>query len=424
MNHTNPSRRGLTLVELLAVIAIIGLLIALLLPAVQVARESARAANCRANIRQVAQACLAYENANGVLPAMRSITAPQFSDWSSLPSSNGMMTSGFVFLLPYIDQMPLWDRLMATTPPFGPGYDNTSGIWNIPIPVYCCPSSPQGNPARGQSGGVPQGMGWYPNNRRNYYFCMGDWLGNSASDWAQQNGMPNQRAMGATNWKLKLTDPGGGWAMDDLSRFPANSRGLFGLCYDGTIGGTGKHRRMAQIIDGISNTIMLGEVGSAEGGLTGRNVRGRLATGGFPTSWMSITPVNCLATATGMAYNDGILVDFNGTSVNVTVPMTSAWQLGGSHVAGFQTILPPNSPSCAGEGDVWPRISLVSASSYHNGGVHVAMADGSVQFVSELIDTGTLAATIPRAATTPSPYGVWGALGTFRGKEGKGVNDL
>ena len=124
-----------------------------------------------------------------------------------------------------------------------------------------------------------------------------------------------------------------------------------------------------------------------------------------------------------MTYNAGVMVDWMGNTELATIPMTSAWQVGHPHVAGFHTILPPNSPSCSGN-SLPSLMSLISASSYHNGGVHVAMADGSVRFVSELIDTGTLAATIPRAATTPSPYGVWGALGTFRGKEGKGVNDL
>ena len=407
MNHT-PSRRGLTLVELLAVIAIIGLLMALLVPAVQSARESARAAACRANIRQVAQACLAYENANGVLPAMRSITAPQFSDWANLGASNRMATSGFVFLLPYIEQMAVWDQLMARTPPFGPGSD--SSYWNIAIPLYCCPSSPPGNPAGGMSGGVPNGTAFYRNNRRNYYFCMGDWLGNGT--WTTGNNCPYDAGMSpVTNYPLTL--------MNDLSRWPTNPRGLFGLCYDGNIGGTGRHRRMAQIIDGIGNTIMLGEVGSAEGGYTGRNVRGRNVWGGMPT----ITPMTCLATASGMSYNAGVMIELMGTTNNTYFPMTSAWQVGHAHVAGFQTILPPNSPSCA-DGNFWPQMALSSASSYHNGGVHVAMADGAVRFVSELIDTGSTSATIPRAATTPSPYGVWGALGTFRGNEGRSVDEL
>ena len=61
-------RRGVTLVELLVVIAIVGLLLGLLLPAVQSAREAGRRTRCLANIRQLALACLAHESARGVLP--------------------------------------------------------------------------------------------------------------------------------------------------------------------------------------------------------------------------------------------------------------------------------------------------------------------------------------------------------------------
>ena len=61
-------RTAFTLVELLVVIAIIGVLVALLLPAVQAAREAARRSACQSNNRQMALACLNYENAHGRLP--------------------------------------------------------------------------------------------------------------------------------------------------------------------------------------------------------------------------------------------------------------------------------------------------------------------------------------------------------------------
>jgi prepilin-type processing-associated H-X9-DG protein len=66
---------------------------------------------------------------------------------------------------------------------------------------------------------------------------------------------------------------------------------------------------------------------------------------------------------------------------------------------------------------------VLSGSSYHVGGMHVLMCDGAVRFVSENIDTGNLAAAgvLPSALTTtitgPSPYGVWGALGTRAGND-------
>ncbi len=62
------------------------------------------------------------------------------------------------------------------------------------------------------------------------------------------------------------------------------------------------------------------------------------------------------------------------------------------------------------------RANICSAQSYHPGGVNVVMADGSIHFISETIDTGDLTAPQPISGQ-PSPYGVWGALGSRDGGE-------
>lgn len=112
--------RGFTLIELLVVIAIIAILIALLLPAVQQAREAARRSTCKNNLKQLGLAVHNYVDVSKMIPAGFNI-ASVAGEWAA-PVYKG---NQFVFLLPYLDQGPLFKSL---------DFVNLAGIdwWRVP----------------------------------------------------------------------------------------------------------------------------------------------------------------------------------------------------------------------------------------------------------------------------------------------------
>ncbi len=119
--HVYQGRPGFTLVELLVVIAIIAILMGLLLPAVQNAREAGSRASCMNNLKQIGLAIRLYENANGKLPPSR--ISDVHASWA-------------VLILPYLEQTILfqqWD-LNASY------YDQTDSARLTPVPIYFCPS--------------------------------------------------------------------------------------------------------------------------------------------------------------------------------------------------------------------------------------------------------------------------------------------
>jgi prepilin-type N-terminal cleavage/methylation domain-containing protein len=126
---------GFTLIELLVVIAIIAVLVALLMPAVQQAREAARLSQCRNNLRQIG---LAFHNYEGQLRTLPSSTTSQidFGVWNSNPA-NYHLHSWATMLLPHLDQAPLYNLINFNVSALDPAnYDPAS----FRLSVYRCPS--------------------------------------------------------------------------------------------------------------------------------------------------------------------------------------------------------------------------------------------------------------------------------------------
>lgn len=146
-------RPGMTLVELLAVIAIIGLLVALLLPAVQGSREAARRSQCAGKLRQIALALAGYHDARRAFPpgALQDAAVCQGPD-------TPRRASWTVWILPHLEEAQLYDRFNPTSPAtrFAPLLLQTSAAegtstniagQNTPLPIFKCPSDPAPRPA-------------------------------------------------------------------------------------------------------------------------------------------------------------------------------------------------------------------------------------------------------------------------------------
>lgn len=135
---------GFTLVELLVVIAIIGILVSLLLPAVQSAREAARRMQCQNHMKQWGLAILNYENAHGVLNYPNSRQGGS----SGCSTVIGQRVSYPPFLWPFIEQSNLTDKYDFDLPfhhPYGQPQGTGNEPWvKIQVPMYFCPSDRQG----------------------------------------------------------------------------------------------------------------------------------------------------------------------------------------------------------------------------------------------------------------------------------------
>jgi prepilin-type N-terminal cleavage/methylation domain-containing protein/prepilin-type processing-associated H-X9-DG protein len=154
-------RSGFTLVELLVVITIIGMLVALLLPAVQAVRENARQAQCLNNIKNVALATVAHETAKGEYPGYSQFIKRAKNVWAHIDYDGNegkfIVVSEFInnptpsdlrdvaafswatMLLPRLERQDIWDQIVQ--PPLDPNTNEPIAVLIPRLDVYLCPSN-------------------------------------------------------------------------------------------------------------------------------------------------------------------------------------------------------------------------------------------------------------------------------------------
>lgn len=199
-----PNRQAFTLIELLVSMSIIGLLVALLLPAVHSARESSRRMQCRNNLKQIGIAMHSYHDVHRSFPVGQYIDGKGHG-WASA-------------VLPYIEQVNVHNRINFDLPYFHAG---NREVASVILPIYLCPSMVTS--AIDRKGRSAAGFGAID------YGCM---LGAVAP----------LAAPPVVAKEIPYTD----------------SHGVFPWPSFGSSGG-GVVTRMSQITDGTSNTMLVGE---------------------------------------------------------------------------------------------------------------------------------------------------------------------
>ena len=362
---------GFTLIELLVVIAIIGVLVGLLLPAVQQAREAARRSSCTNKLKQMQLAMLNYESTNKKFPA-------QGSSQEIRKISNDPATSrrwGFIpFLLPYTEQLPLHTAmitLIETDAKARPYSGNAAhrGVTRTELTEILCPSDPNsGITSVAQLG------------HTNYRICRGDKRAESTES--------RSRGVGKTGYTR----------VDGKNGINISSISDLTLLRPRSV-------KMKDITDGTSNTISLGEArigaGSGDSRQGGYGIDAS-AQGG------NAKPSVCQA----LIQADGKYKDSN------TKPSQAPGVRWGDSEEGFTsffTFAAPNYPRCGSGNENW---ACIPPSSYHPGGAVMAHVDGSVKFYNDNIDAGDPTAAGTNAGWTgQSERGVFGALGSISGGE-------
>jgi prepilin-type N-terminal cleavage/methylation domain-containing protein/prepilin-type processing-associated H-X9-DG protein len=252
-------RRGFTLIELLVVIAIIGILIGLLLPAVQKVRESAARTQCINNLKQIGLALHNYHDTNNMFP-------PGYIDGNTNPNSTpdndvGPGWGWASLLLPYVEQQNIYNQINFSV---GVGLGSNAAISQQHLKVYECSSDP------------------YQQN-----FTV----------WPTAAVVAHGNYVGCNGWEECFNGAGGN---------PQGGTGTDGLAGGYGGGGVGlfwrnSRNKIASVADGLSNTIIVGERSGNHSPSTWTGA----VTGGQCPAWMAtIPPTTPYSPPPGPAYDN------------------------------------------------------------------------------------------------------------------------